>query len=61
VRWWADRLQRFGSFFSSGHWVPVAGSVAVSPGAGVFRLAGFPIGVWSLVVLFRPEIRASCH
>ena len=38
------------------YWLSVAGSIAIMPGACVCGLAGFPIGVWSVVVLFRPGV-----
>jgi hypothetical protein len=41
------------------YWLSVAGSVAIMPGACVCCLAGFPVGIWSLTVLLRPEVSAS--
>lgn len=41
------------------YWLSVAGSFAVMPGACACCLAGFPIGVWSLMVLLKPEVSAS--
>jgi hypothetical protein len=41
------------------YWLSVAGSVAIMPGACFCCLAGFPVGIWSLMVLLRPEIMAS--
>jgi hypothetical protein len=38
------------------YWLSVAGSIAVMPGACVCGFAGVPIGIWSLVVLFRPGV-----
>jgi hypothetical protein len=38
------------------YWVSVAGSIAVMPGACVCCLTGLPVGIWSLTVLFRPEV-----
>jgi hypothetical protein len=41
------------------YWFSVAGSVAIMPGAAVCCFAGLPIGIWSLTVLFRPEVAAA--
>jgi hypothetical protein len=41
------------------YWLSVAGSIAVMPGACMCCMAGFPIGIWSLMVLLRPEVSAS--
>jgi len=41
------------------YWLSVAGSVAVMPGACMCCFAGMPIGVWSLTVLFRPDVAAA--
>jgi hypothetical protein len=41
------------------YWLSVAGSIAIMPGACFFCLAGLPVGIWSLVVLFRPDV-SSC-
>ena len=41
------------------YWLSVAGSFAVMPGACFCCLAGVPIGVWSLVVLLKPEVSAA--
>jgi hypothetical protein len=38
------------------YWLSVAGSVAVMPGACMCMFAGVPVGIWSLVVLFRPGV-----
>jgi hypothetical protein len=41
------------------YWLSVAGSIAIMPGACFFCLAGLPVGIWSLVVLFRPDVSSS--
>lgn len=41
------------------YWLSVAGSIAIMPGACFCCLAGFPIGIWSLVILFRPEVSSA--
>jgi hypothetical protein len=41
------------------YWLSVAGSLAVMPGACMCCLAGFPIGIWSLIVLFRSDVRSA--
>ncbi|HTU22524.1 MAG TPA: hypothetical protein VMG10_31085 [Gemmataceae bacterium] len=41
------------------YWLSVAGSIAIMPGACFCCLAGFPIGIWSLVILFRPEVSST--
>jgi hypothetical protein len=41
------------------YWLSMAGSIAVMPGACVCCLAGFPVGIWSLTVLLRPEVRST--
>jgi hypothetical protein len=41
------------------YWLSVAGSVAIMPGACMCCFAGFPVGIWSLSVLLRPEVSAS--
>jgi hypothetical protein len=41
------------------YWLSVAGSIAIMPGACFFCMAGLPVGIWSLVVLFRPDVSAS--
>jgi hypothetical protein len=43
------------------YWLSVAGSIAIMPGACVCCFAGVPIGIWSLVVLFRPEVSEAFH
>jgi hypothetical protein len=41
------------------YWLSVAGSIAIMP-AGLFCcMGGLPIGIWSLTVLFKPEVAAS--
>jgi hypothetical protein len=35
----------------------LAGSVAIMPGACLCFFAGIPVGIWSLTVLLRPEVR----
>jgi hypothetical protein len=37
----------------------LAGSVAIMPGACLCFFAGIPIGIWSLTVLLRPEVRET--
>ena len=41
------------------YWLSVAGSFAIMAGAFFCCMAGIPIGVWSLVVLYKPEVAAS--
>jgi hypothetical protein len=41
------------------YWVSMAGSIAIMPGAYLCYFAGFPIGIWALMVLFRPEASAA--
>jgi len=41
------------------YWLSVAGSFAVMPAASVCCLAGFPVGIWSLTVLLRPEVASA--
>ena len=41
------------------YWLSVAGSIAIMPGACFCCLAGFPVGIWSLVILFRPEVSSA--
>lgn len=43
------------------YWLSVAGSFAVMPGACFCCLAGLPIGIWSLVVLLKPEVSEAFH
>lgn len=45
------KLRRYG--------LAVTGSFAVMAGACFCLLAGIPIGIWSLVVLYKPEIRSA--
>jgi hypothetical protein len=41
------------------YWLSVAGSIAIMP-AGLFCcMGGIPIGIWSLTVLYKPEVAAS--
>ncbi len=49
----------YGMLRLRGYWLSVAGSVAVMPGACMCCFAGMPIGVWSLTVLFRPDVAAA--
>lgn len=45
-----------------GYWFSVAGSVAIMVGGAAFCcVGGLPIGIWSLVILFRPEVSSSFH
>jgi hypothetical protein len=37
----------------------MAGSFAIMPGACFCCLAGIPVGIWSLTVLLKPEVRAA--
>jgi hypothetical protein len=49
----------FGMLELRGYWLSVAGSFAIMP-AGLFCcMAGVPIGIWSLSVLYRPEVASS--
>jgi hypothetical protein len=41
------------------YYLSVAGSFAIMPGACFCLLAGIPIGIWSLVLLFKPEIAST--
>jgi hypothetical protein len=41
------------------YWLSVVGSFAVMPGGCFCCLIGLPAGIWSLVVLFKPEVRSS--
>jgi hypothetical protein len=41
------------------YWLSVAGSFAIMPGGCFCCLAGFPIGIWALVVLLKPEVSSS--
>jgi hypothetical protein len=41
--------------------VAMAGSIAIMPGTCFCCLLGFPMGVWSLLVLMRPEVKAAFH
>jgi hypothetical protein len=43
------------------YWLSVAGSLAIMPGACFCCFAGFPIGIWSLTVLLKPEVSATFH
>ena len=43
-----------------GYWFSVAGSFAIMMGSGCcLFFVGIPVGIWSLTVLFRPEIASS--
>lgn len=42
-----------------GYWLSMAGSFAIMPAACFCFLAGFPVGVWCLVTLLRPEVSGS--
>jgi hypothetical protein len=39
------------------YWLSMAGSIAVMPGACACCFAGVPIGIWSLTVLLRPDVK----
>jgi hypothetical protein len=41
------------------YWLSVAGSFAIMGGASFCCMGGIPIGVWSLMVLFKPEVSSS--
>lgn len=43
------------------YWLALAGSVALVPGSCMCCLLGIPSGVWSLVVLLDPDVRAAFH
>lgn len=43
------------------YWLSVVGSFAVIPGGCFCVLLGLPIGIWSLIILFKPEVRSSFH
>jgi hypothetical protein len=51
----------YGMLHLRSYWLSVAGSVAIMPGACLCCFAGFPVGIWSLLVLLRPEVAASFH
>jgi hypothetical protein len=46
----------YGMLHLRSYWLSVAGSFAVMPGACFCCLAGFPVGVWCLIVLLKPEV-----
>lgn len=41
------------------YWLSVAGCFAIMPGGCFCCLAGFPVGIWALVVLLKPEVSSS--
>jgi hypothetical protein len=41
------------------YWLALAGSVALMPGSCMCCLLGLPSGIWSLVVLLNPEVKAA--
>jgi hypothetical protein len=41
------------------YWFSVAGSISIMVGAGFCCMSGIPIGIWSLVILFKPEVSSS--
>jgi len=41
--------------------VALAGSIAIMPGTCFCCFLGFPVGVWSIAVLMRPEVKAAFH
>jgi len=43
------------------YWLSMAGSVAIMPGAMLCCFAGMPVGIWSLTLLLRPEVKAAFH
>ena len=43
------------------YWLSMAGSFAIMPAGCFCCLAGFPAGIWSLVVLLKPEVSSSFH
>jgi hypothetical protein len=49
----------FGMIRLRSYWLSVAGSFAIMVGAGFCCMSGIPIGVWSLVILFRPEVSSA--
>ncbi len=49
----------YGMLRLRGYWLSVAGSFAIMAGAGFCCMAGIPVGVWSLAILFRPEVASS--
>ena len=51
----AFRMVRGGSYV----WAVSIGFLALVPFVSPFYFAGTPIGIWALVVLFRPDVRAS--
>jgi hypothetical protein len=52
--WAAANMIRLRSY-----WLSVAGSLAIMPGAFLCFLFGVPIGIWSIMVLFKPEVSSS--
>jgi hypothetical protein len=42
-----------------GYWLSVAGSFAVMAGAFFCCAAGLPVGIWSLSVLYKPEVASA--
>jgi hypothetical protein len=41
--------------------VALAGSIAIMPGTCFCCALGFPVGIWSIAVLIRPEVKAAFH
>ncbi len=41
------------------YWLALAGSVALMPGSCMCCLLGLPSGIWSIVVLLNPEVKAA--
>ena len=42
-----------------GYWFSVAGSIAIMPASFVCCMGGVPVGVWSLVILMKPEVSTA--
>ncbi len=41
------------------YWLSVAGSFAIMAGGATCCMGGIPIGIWSLSVLYKPEVAAA--
>ncbi|QDU24322.1 hypothetical protein [Urbifossiella limnaea] len=41
------------------YWLSVAGAIAVMPGSCLCVVTGVPIGIWSLSVLLKPEVKGA--
>lgn len=41
------------------YWLAMAGTLALMPGSCLCCLTGVPVGIWSIVVLLKPEVAAA--